>query len=913
MQRRLIPVRLIWVCFSLLPLWVSCVEDQVFRDPISPIDTSQTDSLSRHPLVIEEIATGNVDFLDERGQDPGWVELANIADTALPLGAWKLRGSEPDGGTWQLPDTNLLPGQRILVFCSGLNRRRWVSAGDTVSAFSTRVYGWSDSMNEPPGLSSFAPWEIQDSLSGTLQPENITAFSTALTLRDSYGTRLTWSDVELGMEMIGGNLDVSGRDRLLLRATLSEGQTLLLRFCEDGQACWQGSSIPITGTGRRLDTYDLSLLGIHTDFSRLSSILFLPPVGHFGTYRFTVADVSFYRSVQRPHASFELHRKGGVLHLEAPDGTTLQSVEYPEMPATASWARLPATLKYVLRDTPTPEASNPRSQPATPPEATAFITTPGFYPEPVVVRLKSSEAAVVRCSKGGSAPGLDSPEAKNGFRLDSTSVLSCAAFDSSGQSGPVVSGLFLIGSKPSLPIISIIVDPVAMFDSVHGLYMPGPKASKALPNYGANFWEDTELPAHVELFEMDGRRGFSVPAGVGIFGNWSRAQPKRPLSIQFREKYGVRNVQWPLFPQHPEFKKFKGFGLRNMGGNYASGLSRDAFGTMLTEGRGLEYQLSRMVVVYINGKYWGMYDMREKLDADYLDTRFGLDEDEIDLLKNGGEVQAGTAAGWNDMVDWFMDADLKDSMALAKAATMLDLDNMATYLATEIWAANTDWPANNTRSWRRTSPQSPWRMMLFDLDAGVAGFGDQPDMFAFLGDSTVVDDYPNGPRSTVFFRKLSQNEVWRHRFINRLCALLATNFSPAHSLAVLDSVQNAHAAEKYPDAVRWKLATGPQRVADNNLRYFLNNRPAKVLAEMRAWYGLGDTVRVDIQAEGGTVEVEGFDLGAAYLGTHYSGVPIRLAARSAGKTFAGWSDGEKNVERMVTPGTEGINLIARFR
>lgn len=897
-----------------LALLLSCdVSDSNPPVPVPGKDPVGVDSAPRTPLVIEEIVPGNVDLLDERGEDPGWVELSNTADTSVPLGAWRFRGTSSDGTGWRLPDTLLPPKGRMLVFFSGLDRRQMVPSGDTSVGFTLQGHAWSDSLNDPPGRSSFGPWEIPGKLRGQLGPEGVQALSATMTLRDPDGTGLDWSAAEVAMTMPGGLVDVSGRDRLLMRATIPEGQPLVLRFCEEAQECWKGATLRLVGTGRRLDAYDLSLLGVGTDFSKLAAVYFVPPTGRFGTYRLTVTDLRFYRSALRPHASFELHRKGGVLHLEDTSGIPRQSVAYPEMPATASWARLPPTREYARRDAPSPGSENP-SIPA--PEvlpAPVFLTATGHHALPVVVRLQPVPGAVVRCAAAGAPPSASSPAATDGIRLDSTGALSCAVFDSTGRSGPVESGFFLVGEKPSLPVVSVVVDDRAMFDSTTGLYMEGPNASAADPHYGANYWEDTELPASVEFHEKDGRRAFSEKAGVGIFGNWSRAKPKRPLSIQFREKYGARRIDWPLFPQRPELTRFKGFGLRNMGGDYQSGFSRDAIGTSLTEGRDLEYQLSRHVVVYLNGRYWGIYDMREKLDADYLDTRFGLPSDGIDLLKNGGEVQAGTASGWNAMVDWFMDADLSDSASLSKAAGMLDLDNMATYLAAEIWSSNTDWPANNLRSWRRTAPAAPWRMMLFDLDGGLAGFSGENDMFAFLGDSTVVADYPNGPRSTVFFRKLSANPAWRARFANRLCALLATNFSSARALAVLDSMQAEHAAEKVRDAARWNIARATQTSADSRLRSFLRRRPAQVLDHMRAWYGLGDTAKVVLSAVGGKVLLEGYDLPATYQGTHFEGLPIRLQAKSTTGTFEGWSDGETSAERVVVPGPEGVNLVARFR
>jgi hypothetical protein len=893
-------------------LLVSCSLFDTSRPDTGPGTGPDGPDSAFAPLVIEEIAPGNVDFLDERGEDPGWAEIANIADSAVRLGAWRMRGEDGDGPGWRLPDTTLPPGGRMVIFFSGLDRRSPAPAGDTLDGFSTTVSAWSDSMNEPPGRSSFGPWEIADSLQGTLMPEGIPALSATLDFRDNNGTALPWSEVEVLMTMRDSLLDIGDRDHLLLRATLPAGQPLMLRFCEKGQQSWMGASLRIEGTGRRLDTYDLSLRGMPTDFRRLADLYFAPPTGHYGTYRITVAGLRFYRSARNPHASFELHRKGGSLHLEDTSGTLRQAVAYPEMPATASWARIPNTLRYVQREQPSPEAENPAGAQAAGLPAPTFLTATGFYAEPVTVRLAPAPGAIVRCAAGGAVPDSASADARDGITLDSSRALSCAVFDSTGRSGPVESGLFLVGEKPALPVVSIIVDSAAMFDTVTGMYMEGPNASPAEPHFGANYWEDTELPAQVAFFEKDGRRAFSEKGGVGIFGNWSRSRPKRPLSIQFREKYGARRIEYPLFPQRPGFTRFKGFALRNNGGDYAAGFSRDGLGTLLTEGRDLEYQLSRHVVVYINGKYWGIHDMREKLDADYLDTRYGLPPEGIDLIKNGGEVQAGTSTGWIAMVNWLLEADLSDSAGLARAAAVLDLDNMATYLASEIWASNTDWPANNTRYWRRTSPATPWRAMLFDLDLGLGSSGDR-NMFAYLGDSTVTSDYPNGLRSTVFFRKLSANPAWRARFANRLCVLLARNFAPERAFAALDSMQSDLKGELDRDLKRWGLTSNYRNTSDAKIRNFLRNRPATVLTHMRAWYRLGDTAKVALACEGGKLSIEGYELGSSYQGIHFEGLPIRVVARSAGKAFQGWSDGDSSPERLIVPGPEGVDLSARFR
>lgn len=871
------------------------------------------DTLRSASLLLEEIVPGNVDLLDERGEDPGWVELSNVSTAPVSLGAWRLRGEDGDGPAWRLPDTVLPPAGRLLVFMSGLDRRTAKPAGDTLSAFNRSVYCWSDSLNDPPGHSTYGPWELPQ-IKGYAAPDSAPAFSATLRLADYDGTDLNWSSVNLTMPMPGNELlDASGRDRMLVRATIPAGQPLRLRFCEDKQDCWNGSFVDLVGTGVARDVYDVSLFGVGTKFSILKSISFEAPQGRFGVYRFTVTDVEFYRSAVRPHASFELHRKGGVLHLEDTAGSPSQAVVYPEIAATSSWSRVPGTLRYVEREKPSPDAANPAEEPPASIPAPAFATAPGYHSSPVLVRLGAVAGATVRCAENGGVLNATSRDASAGIRLDSTRVLSCAAFARDGRRGPASTAIFLVGESFRLPVVSLVADSSALFDSITGLYMPGPDASAAEPHYGANYWKDDELSAHVEFYEPDGRRAFSADAGMGIFGNWSRAADKKPLSVQFREKYGTRRVDWPLFPQHPELRRFKGFALRNNGGNSGREYVRDALAATLVEGRDLENQLSRQVVVYLNGRYWGIYDMRERLDADYFDTRYGIDGSTIDLLKNGSEVQAGSASGWTSMISQILDADLSDFARYAALAGMIDVDNYATYLAAEMYYSNTDWPGNNIRCWRRNAPVSPWRMVLFDVDGGLGGFSGTVDMFEFMGDSTVVDDYPNGPRSTALFRRLSGNPTWRARFVNRTCVLMATNFSATRATAVYDSMLAAIASEVPRDQARWGFSSTSTKSEETVIRRFIQKRAVQMCRHMKQWYGLGDSVQVSLAAQGGTISVDGLDVGASYVGGHFAGVPVHLkAVGAAGRAFAGWSDSVMDVERVVDL-KSNLNLTATFR
>lgn len=885
---------------------VACADPSSTREPeVDPVDSLDL------PLELEEIATGNVDFLDEDGDDPGWVEIANVSASAVPLGEWQLRGEAGDGLPWRLPDTSLAPGARLVVFLSGKDRRRMAPADDTLGLLSDEARCWSDGLRQPPGRSSCAPWEFPDVV-GSL-PDGRRAVSASLTLGDNASLGLNWSSALVTVLPPGGGvLDASGRDRLRMRATIPAGQALWIRFCQDRVDCWLGPVVELRGTGTALDTYDVPIAGVGLDFSSYRSLSLEPPYSVLGTYRFTVAEMALYRSERRPHASFALRRKGGVLHLEDTAGRRVRTVPYPAMDPRHSWARQGGRT-WGLSGTPSPGEANTGAVATSVLPEPVFETASGFHPGPVVVRLKPVPGGAVRCAPGGALPTVASPDAVDGIRLDSTGVLSCAVFGDAGERGGVVSGLFLVGEDISLPVVSVVADDAALFDPDTGLYVEGPRASALQPHYGANYWSDREIPARLEMFEPGGARLFGATAGIGIYGNWSRAKPKKSISVQFRERYGTRWIDAPLFPRRPDLRRFKGFGLRNNGSNCGLEHLRDALGTSLVAARGLETQSSRHVVVFLNGRYWGIHDLREKLDPDYLDTRFGIDPSQVDLVKNGVEIQAGGLEGWVSTVDWLMGANLTEPSSWERARGLVDADNLSLYLAAEIWAGNCDWPANNLRVWRQRGGPSPWRFMLYDLDGGLGGFcGSSQDMFAFLGDSTGVDEYPNGPRATVFFRRFSANASWKARFVHRLDALLSTDLSATRALAAFDSIESVLASEVGRDAARWGLDPSVLAAQRGSTRTFLARRPAQIHEQMRRWFALGDTATVRVVVQGGRLHLEGLDMGSTYAGTHVQGVPLQLVAKGAGD-FAGWSDGVASAEREVVLGPEGLALEASFR
>jgi hypothetical protein len=311
--------------------------------------------------------------------------------------------------------------------------------------------------------------------------------------------------------------------------------------------------------------------------------------------------------------------------------------------------------------------------------------------------------------------------------VSATGVLRYFAVKKGSANSPVTTQTYFINESARLPAVSICADSSLLFDPDTGLYMRGPDAADTFPFFNANFWEEKEIPVHCELYETDGSRTFSADAGLSIAGNWSRGMDKKSLQINFRESYGTTELKCTLFPAHPRLRKFKKFILRNNGGSANSAIINNTMMMSLMDDRTVDYQKSRPVVVYINGRYFGIHELMEPANHDYIYTNYGLEKETIDFYDRGNMIKWGTPDNWQRLIDILKASvgsgatkALSDS-AFTLVQTEMDIGNFIDYNAFEIYIGNTDWPANNNRRWRDRNPNGGWRWLIYDLDGGFGG------------------------------------------------------------------------------------------------------------------------------------------------------------------------------------------------
>lgn len=634
------------------------------------------------------------------------------------------------------------------------------------------------------------------------------------------------------------------------------------------------------------------------------------------------------------HASFSISAGGEKLVLTSPQGTTVDEAPATAMPANVSLGRQPdAVGPWYYFDAPTPAATNGSggylgSGPV------AFSHDGGAYPDPFALELSAEGDSVIHYTLDGSTPDKDSPVYSapiavtdragdpNVFSLIRSSpedlwkepegeirkatVVRAIAIRPGVGAGPVLTHTYFVGADAAgganLPVFSIAVDEDDFWDYERGIYVPGKVYDDlfdpTLPSYRrqANYnqrGDAWERPASVEMFEADGSEAIRQNIGLRINGGATRAWPRKSLRLYARSDYGTSTFEHAFFPGSP-ITSFKRVLLRNSGNDFHKTLFRDAMMQSLVGGTGLATQASRAAVVFVNGEYWGLYYLTERMDQYYLASHYGVDPDAVDLLSGDAEVDQGDATHYLAMRSFVTSHDLSVAANYDYVTTQMDVDDFITYFAAEIYFRNHDWPQNNIDYWRPRTPDGRWRWLLYDTDFGF-GYDGNPEAWKYDSLKRVAVDELNG--HTRMFQALLASPVFRTKFLVRYADLMNTVFLPDVVIARIDAMEDEIAPLVPEHIERWREppSTSDWHNEVQALRVFATERPDYARSAAVALFGLSGTATVTVgndTPERGTLRIGTVDLAEVALpwsGVYFRGVPVVVQGSAApGFRFAGF-------------------------
>lgn len=545
----------------------------------------------------------------------------------------------------------------------------------------------------------------------------------------------------------------------------------------------------------------------------------------------------------------------------------------------------------------------------------------GFYPDGVTVEL-SYPGGEVYYTTDGATPTRQSVKYRGPISLRQTTVLRLLAHYPDDRGREQTSHTYIIGEPPSqLPTVSISIAPPTLFHPFHGLFMLGANAADTLwKKPGANFWSKQEVNCNLEIFEANGQCVHRSPSGFRLFGGMSRLFPQKSMALVARDKYGDHRIDYPLFGDRGP-KKFKFLVLRNAGSDFGKAHFRDALMTSLVEDWDLETQAYQPAHVYLNGRYWGIYNLREKINRYFLDSHFKeVENDSIDLMEHRYTLKRGSSRHYRALLRFLEEQDLSDPANYRYVQTQMDVDNFLNYQIAQIYFDNQD-AGGNIRYWRPQTEEGRWRWILYDTDWGFGlhePLAYQNNSLAFHTDADGPS-WPNPPWSTFLLRKLLENETFRAQFVNRFADHLNVSFHPDRVNRKIDAFYQQLKPEMPRHLQRWKLSGQTWEREVSVMRNFARERPKHVRMHLMEAFQTGPKRELVLGVNKGGHLLLNEEVAISmdtFSGTYFEAYPVHIkVVAHNGYQFSHWEgrlEGEK-LRELTLPLTDArTELYAVF-
>ncbi|MBN1560822.1 CotH kinase family protein [candidate division KSB1 bacterium] len=541
-----------------------------------------------------------------------------------------------------------------------------------------------------------------------------------------------------------------------------------------------------------------------------------------------------------------------------------------------------------------------------------FSPPGGFYHGNVCVSFANADQVDIHYTLNGRPPDDSAPLYEAPIVIDKTCAIRAIACQSGTPPSDIITNTYFIDIPVNLPVISLVTDPDNFFAEEIGIYVTG---INGIDGYCAgvisNVNQDWERPINIEFYEMDGAQALNQQAGVKIFGGCSRHRyPQKSLALYARSRYGKGSFRYKLFKEK-EIDKFESFILRSAADDQMFTMLRDAVAQLLLATRmDADYQAYRPAVVYLNGDYWGIHNIREKINEHYIAENFGVDADDVNLLERRGEAMHGSNADYNAMFNYITTHDMSNPALYEPVKSRMDIDQYIGYMVGHIYLAERDWPCNNIKFWKaNTGDYTRWRWINFDMDQTLTDFWVRENM---IDKCTTASGpgWPNPEWSTRLFRNLLKNEEFKNQFINEYAWHMNTTFAAARVIGVIDSLANGIRAEIPHHIAKWgglldetgsAAESWIQPTFDSvekwqanveKMRYFARQRRQYTVKNVVEFFGLSGTSDINVNLnipEAGRLTISRHAIADGFAGLFFNDIPLPLSVMpNSGYKLSHW-------------------------
>ncbi len=518
--------------------------------------------------------------------------------------------------------------------------------------------------------------------------------------------------------------------------------------------------------------------------------------------------------------SMELSSRGEWLYLFR--GEQVEDfVLIPELETDDAYGRSAGSSFFSQLEKPTPGKSN--SKTAAVSSDPVAVTAPGKYDGVEYVDVELSSPGTIYYTTNGTTPGRDDRKYTGPIRITKTTVIRMISYEEGKTASNIVDVLYAVNEGDGLPIVSIVIEPYYLWSSEMGIYATGPNAGEEFPFHGANYHMNWERQASVSLYEDDGS-GFFQRCGLKIFGGFSRANAKKSLACMFRKCYGKGQLDYPVFGED-SLPYYEALVFRAGGQEvYASRFKDEMITSFAAEYLDMPVQDYRPVSLYLNGEYWGVYFIRDKINEHYVAGHFGVDADTVDLAHWSG----GDSARFMKLKEFARYNDLSNQENYEYVLSQIDVENYTDYMIAQIWISNRD--PGNVKFF--TADGYKWTWILFDTD--LAFMRAHENTLGMLMNTDLGYEIT----TRTFAVRMLKHPEYREYFLRRMAWQMREVWTEENLIPHIDELYEMLWEDMKKECERWDTSYSGWEHQVEILREFARERNKYLLQQVKQRYGL---------------------------------------------------------------------------
>lgn len=490
----------------------------------------------------------------------------------------------------------------------------------------------------------------------------------------------------------------------------------------------------------------------------------------------------------------------------------IDSVMISNIPINYSYGRGDFGFYYMSNPTPNQENSNGAIDISFTP---TISKESGIYNDTKEIQIFLSAPGTIYYTLDGSTPTVNSLKYEDGITITKTAVLKAASIEEGKLRSNIITNSYIMNENHSLPVLSMTVD--------HSDY------NRLL----ANPYTDIEVQGYLEFYEDNGK--FQIPCSISLFGGSARGLPKKSYGIRFKNEYGAKQLVYKMFDNR-DTSVYESLVLRSGSQDYEHAFFRDILGTSLVDDyTNVDVQSYKSTILYINGKYYGIYNIREKVNADFIANHYNVDPSKLNLIQGKGELKNGTTEFYDRVLNYVKTHNMASDQSYEEIKKILDIENYIDFWISELYTTNND--IINIRYFSHPDIDGgKMKMIFFDLD--FAFYNYFHNYYYFMTNASGMQE--GFQVDNTIFIQLMKNQSFQKDFLHRLSYHLQHTWKQENVLSRFEEIYKRLYPEMERDQIRWNLSMNNWKQEVQQLKVYIEQRNKYLLQHTKSFFQLSN-------------------------------------------------------------------------